>query len=258
MGNVKRIVSTGFWQDDKVVNDFSPEDKYFMLYLLTNPHTTQLGIYSFNTKIAAFELGYSVEAVSVLLDRFESKYEIIIRSKYTSEIAIKNFLRYSVIKGGKPVMDLLNNEAKSVKDKELLKYVVDNLSEKDDLLDTISAFVGEIKEKFDAISFNENDNENDNDNDSTPPVRQAYGKRTEKSQKKFIPPSVEEVRKYCQERKNKIDPEAFVDHYLSVGWKVNKNPMKDWKAAVRTWERRSKGDNSQRKPEPTSIYRELE
>lgn len=55
--------------------------------------------------------------------------------------------------------------------------------------------------------------------------------------KKFIPPTLEEVREYCKERNNRVDPERFIDHYESNGWKVGKNPMKDWKAAVRTWER---------------------
>lgn len=48
--SVKRVVDTQFWNDDKVVDCFSPEDKLFMLYLMTNPHTTQLGIYPVNEK----------------------------------------------------------------------------------------------------------------------------------------------------------------------------------------------------------------
>lgn len=55
--------------------------------------------------------------------------------------------------------------------------------------------------------------------------------------KRFTPPSVAEVRAYCQERQNNVDPERFVDYYTSNGWRVGKNPMKDWKAAVRSWER---------------------
>lgn len=53
----------------------------------------------------------------------------------------------------------------------------------------------------------------------------------------FTPPTVEEVRAYCQERNNGIDAEAFVSFYESKGWLIGKNKMKDWKAAVRTWER---------------------
>lgn len=50
-------------------------------------------------------------------------------------------------------------------------------------------------------------------------------------------PTLDEVKEYCSERGNKVDPERWFDYYTSNGWKVGKNPMKDWKAAVRTWER---------------------
>ena len=53
---------------------------------------------------------------------------------------------------------------------------------------------------------------------------------------KFVPPTLEDVKAYCQERNNGVDPNKWYDHYLAVGWKVGKNPMKDWKAAVRKWE----------------------
>lgn len=58
--------------------------------------------------------------------------------------------------------------------------------------------------------------------------------------KRFTPPSREEVAAYCRERGNKVDPDRFVDFYSSKGWMVGKNPMKDWKAAVRGWEKESK------------------
>lgn len=51
-----------------------------------------------------------------------------------------------------------------------------------------------------------------------------------------IPPTVDMVREYCIERKNNVCPEQFVSHYESKGWKIGKSPMKDWQAAVRTWE----------------------
>lgn len=51
-------------------------------------------------------------------------------------------------------------------------------------------------------------------------------------------PTVEEVAAYCRERGNRVDAERFVDFYASKGWKVGNQPMKDWKACVRTWERR--------------------
>ena len=57
------------------------------------------------------------------------------------------------------------------------------------------------------------------------------------TQKRFVPPTLEEVQAYCLERNNNVDAERFINHYTSNGWLVGKNKMKDWKAAVRTWEK---------------------
>ena len=63
-------------------------------------------------------------------------------------------------------------------------------------------------------------------------------------QKKFKKPTLEEVKAYCEERKNKIDPQYFLDFYESKNWMIGKNKMKDWKACVRTWEKNKKGNSS--------------
>lgn len=57
---------------------------------------------------------------------------------------------------------------------------------------------------------------------------------------RFIPPSVEEVQAYCRSNGYSVDPRRFVDYYTSNGWKVGRNSMKDWKAAVRTWANKEK------------------
>lgn len=67
--------------------------------------------------------------------------------------------------------------------------------------------------------------------------------------KRFTPPSVDEVRAYCQERKNGIDPEAFVAFYASKGWKVGSSKMQNWKQAVITWEKRSEKKQQDDGPE---------
>ena len=72
----------------------------------------------------------------------------------------------------------------------------------------------------------------------------------DKKSKRFAPPSLEEVRAYCKERYNNVAPEAFMDFYASKGWKVGNQTMKDWKASVRTWERRSR-DKPADKPKET-------
>lgn len=57
-----------------------------------------------------------------------------------------------------------------------------------------------------------------------------------KKAKRFVPPTEEEVKAYCEERNNAVNPLKFISHYQSKGWKVGKEPIKDWKAAVRYWE----------------------
>ena len=70
----------------------------------------------------------------------------------------------------------------------------------------------------------------------------------EKRSPRFTPPTLEEVKAYCLERGNHVDAERFHSYYTANGWKVGKNPMKDWKAAVRTWERDDKKGPAMKTP----------
>jgi predicted phage replisome organizer len=70
--------------------------------------------------------------------------------------------------------------------------------------------------------------------------KEKENKKKGSPQKRFTPPSLEEVQAYCSERGNGIDAQAFIDFYASKGWMVGKTKMQDWKAAVRTWESRNK------------------
>ena len=85
---------------------------------------------------------------------------------------------------------------------------------------------------------NDKDNDNDKDKDSN----------REKRKSAFIPPTVAEVQDYCRERGNSVDAHQFVNFYSAKNWFVGRNKMVDWKAAVRTWERRDNhgGSNSRR------------
>lgn len=65
----------------------------------------------------------------------------------------------------------------------------------------------------------------------------SSAKSTTTKRKRFEKPSISDIKQYCMERNNNIDANQFFDYYESNGWKVGKNSMKDWKAAVRTWER---------------------
>lgn len=161
---IKRVVNTEFWQDDKV-EGMTPEEKYFWLYLLTNPYTKQLGIYKITKKQMSFQLGYDIETVTKLIERFEGQYGLI---KYIdNEIAIKNFLKHSILKGGKPVEDCLNADIENVKHRSLIRWVFDGL-DPSKVSSTVVSVIEKWKKESSKERMNDNDihNDNDNDNDS--------------------------------------------------------------------------------------------
>lgn len=122
-----RQIFIEFWRDPKVTEEMSAEDRYALLYLLTNPHTTQIGIYQITKRQMAFDLGYSTESVGAILERFEKLLGIIRYNSETREIAIKNWGKYNLKRGGKPIMDCIRGELEKVKDKNLIEYVADSI-----------------------------------------------------------------------------------------------------------------------------------
>lgn len=140
-----RHVYTCFWEDPKIVEHFTPEDKLFFIYLLTNPHTSQIGIYKITKKLIAFELGYSIESVNSLMDRFQEHHKIIKYNTETRELAIKNWGKFNLNNGGKPMVDCINKEFKDVEDKSLIAYVAENIKN----TNIRALFVGELKKYSD-------------------------------------------------------------------------------------------------------------
>lgn len=122
-----RLVYGEFWTDPKIVEELTPEDKLFFLYLLTNPHTKMCGIYKITIKQMGFDLGYSIETVMSLLERFSNYYGFIKYNQTTKELAIKNWGKYNLNKGGKPVLDCLSKDLDAVTDKNLIKYIYPNI-----------------------------------------------------------------------------------------------------------------------------------
>ena len=187
--SIKRIVDTAFWEDSKVIDKYSVEDKYFLLYLMTNPHTTQVGIYKLPKRLISFETGYTVESVSVILERFESKYSNIVYDYETQEIAVLNSLKYSIVKGGKPVADLLIKELSKINNDELILRVYENLmifwerSTRDFDKTVKELFENELKKRNVPIIFNDNDNDNDNEES----YHESYHESYDESSKNNIP-----------------------------------------------------------------------
>ncbi|MBD8068791.1 DnaD domain-containing protein [Bacillus sp. PS06] len=146
-----RMVRTDFWKNPIVSEEMTPEDKYFFLYLLTNPHTTQIGIYKITKKQMAFDTGYSIETIHALMDRMIRHHQMIRYNPETREIAIKNWGKYNLHKGGKPVMDCIFSELKEVEDTSLIEYVAAHIM-KGDIQALFKSFFKIDAEDFEDIS----------------------------------------------------------------------------------------------------------
>ena len=154
-------------------------------------------------------------------------------------------------KGGRRLKDNELEESNEKQKKQLLseksKKSNCSLNDNDNVNDNDISFLEKKKQKSDvAVSDLENENSESPIETIQTPKEQSGGGR-----KKFTIPTPEEVQAYCDERKNGILGQQFCDFYSSKGWKIGKEPMKDWKAAVRTWEMRRKDQSpSITQPQP--------
>ena len=143
-------------------------------------------------------------------------------------------------RGGRP---LKNNELKESNEKQKKQLLSEKskksncpLNDNDNVNDNDISFLEKKKQKSDAaVSDLENEN-----SESPIETLQALKEQSGGGRKKFTIPTPEEVQAYCDERNNGILGQQFCDFYSSKGWKIGSQPMKDWKAAVRTWEMRKR------------------
>lgn len=202
-----RIVNTRFWVDDYIGN-LDPVEKLLFLYFLTNPATDISGVYEIPLKTVATDTGIEHQTVARILKRFSRDRKIFYQNGW---VGIVNFAKHQLdnpsVQAG--IKNGLNKAPKFILDK----------------LGTVGG---------QSVPSQSHTNTNTNTNTDTDPNTDSD---VPAPTKKFQPPTIQEITNYCSERKNTVDPERFMAHYESNGWKVGRNPMKDWRAAVRYWEK---------------------
>ena len=120
-----RTISLSFWTDSKVEDDFTPEDRYFYLYLLTNPHTNLCGCYEISKRQMSNETGYNIDTIERLIERFTKTHGVIAYDDDTKEILIVNWSRYNWTKSQK-FLKAVVRDVERIKNDDFRKYV-DNL-----------------------------------------------------------------------------------------------------------------------------------
>lgn len=127
-----RYVQVSFWTDPKVADEFTPQEKYFYLYLLTNPHTNLCGCYELSVRQMCIETGYSSEDICVLIDRFALIHNIMRYSSENKEVLLFNWHKYNWT-SSKKLRTAILNSIKTVKTEEFKDYLMGHFDPKDKL-----------------------------------------------------------------------------------------------------------------------------
>ena len=204
-----RKIHDNFWTDPDV-EEMTPEQKYFYLYLLTNPSVNQLGLYELTIRRASFETGYSMDSVSILFQYFIDTGKIIVSDK-TNEILVVKFYHYN--KSNSPKLQAhINQLLRQVKDKVLIQYIYS--------MNTASQKEEEEEQEIE--------------------VEKNEVIKIKKPISRFAPPTVDELKEhFISKGSTEIESLKFYEFYGSKGWMVGKNKMKDWKLAASGWIRRN-------------------
>ena len=229
---VYRNISMDFWTDSKVVDDFTPEDRYFHIYVLTNPHTNLCGCYEVSLKQIANETGYNVDTVSRLLDRFQNVHKTLEYCKETKEILILNWFKYNWTASPKLDKPLLK-DIESIKNVRFRDYVGTLYNGREPLIPyrypidtTVSVSVSDTVSVTDTNTVPE---------ETKKPVSRKYGEYgwvllTDDQYSKLVADIGEDNARRCI---------AYVDE--SAQGTGNKNKWKDWNLVVRKCHREGWG-----------------
>lgn len=133
----KRMVDTDLWNNEDIISDFTAEDKYFWLYLLTNPHNKMCGVLKNSPSLIARDMGLHKDTIVNLIYRFERIHKVIYCDKETNEIFILNWYKYNWTKSPK-IVEIIKKEQNDVKSEYICELITDRISvvlgEKEDTL----------------------------------------------------------------------------------------------------------------------------
>ena len=226
-----RNVQMTFWTDSKVVDDFTPEDRYFYLYLITNPHTNLAGCYEVSTRQMANETGYSKETIERLIARFISVHGVIKYSSDTKEVLLLNWHRYSWTKSDRFRVALIK-DINTVKDSAFKEYLMQLYDGADTVsipysygMDTTVTVTDTVT---DTVSVSDTDSDKENKN-----TKNIKNPKKEYGEYKKVKLTDEEFKRLVNDFGSAKTEEAinFLDGYI-----VDKNyKSKEHYIAIRRW-----------------------
>lgn len=231
---IYRNIHTTFWSDTKIVDDFTPEDKYFMLYCLTNNYTNLCGCYEISIKQMTRDLGYNEETILNLIKRFTDVHKIIFYNKENKELFIKNWYKYNWTKSEKLDKPLLK-EIKNIKTVDFKRFLADEYNKRD----TVS--IPYIYTMDTTVTVTDTDNNINNIN-----------KQKNKN------PTLEEINNYIAEKQLQINGKQFYDYFTEGNWIDSKgNKVKNWKQKLLTWNKYAEQNKNNKQDYEQRQYNDL-
>ena len=130
----KRLIDTELWNNEQIVEEFTCDDKYFWLYLLTSPHGSICGVMRYSPAIIGRDMGLHKDTIENLVYRFENNYKLIVVDKETKELLILNWYKWNWSTSGKLLQSVINSKEtiKSVFIQELVQERIDFVTGKTD------------------------------------------------------------------------------------------------------------------------------
>lgn len=244
---IYRNIQMSFWTDSKVVDDFTPEDRYFYLYLMTNPHTNLAGCYEISLKQASDETGYTKDVIANLLERFERVHNVIRYSKDTKEVLLLHWGKFNWTASEKFRKPLLS-EIEDVKSNDFKAYLMNEFNGED----TVSIPYPYGSDTTDTVTVTDTVSDTD--------AITVKGKGSKRGKPKgnlhsnpSLRPTLDDVRAYIAEKGYPVDPEAFYNYFTEGEWLDSKGePVKSWKQKVITWANKSNSRGGYRPPQQSS------
>lgn len=224
-----RSVQVSFWQDSFVL-DLTPEEKYFYLYLMTNPKATQIGIYELPLKVMELETGYNRETVVKLLNRFVD-YKKVVYSNETKEIMLLNWVKHNWNTSPK-VITRVNIELKNIKEEKFIKLYHDAVKEVEHNPDKINLLYG-----IDTVSIDygykekekEKDKDKEKDKSEIPSDARDY---LEKTYSSLTPYMIEDLIFYNDKFE---DPNEIIIEAVDIALARSKRSWNYSKAIIQSW-----------------------
>lgn len=230
-----RPVHISIWEDEDRFLEYNDAEKVLFLYLITNGNCTESGIYKISLRTVAAVLDWNREKVVKTLNKLSPN---VYYDSKNSVIFIKNFLKYNGKKQGRPDLIQKSIEKDMEINTSLWSLFIKSYPKFEKSLNKVCSnfdkSIFEYEYEYDIEYKSEYNNKNNVINDSD--IVNAVNKKSiEKKQRNIIPPKIEWVKEYIEQKEYPIDANKWFNFYNAKGWMINKNKMKDWHSAIGTW-----------------------